>query len=144
MDRERLLKHLVFLMFFIFIADLLAKQFYWYFSIWYFDMFIHFLGGLWVGLFFIWFFSIKDLPILKLSLEKPDFKLIGKTLLFVLLFGILWELFEIYTHNYISHDPFSILDTVSDIFFDLAGGTFATFYFFKIIMPINESELQLR
>jgi hypothetical protein len=143
MDREKLLKHLVFLMFFIFTADILAQKLHWYFSIWYFDMLMHFGGGFWVGLFFIWFFSIKDLPIFQLSLEKINFKLILKALLFVLFFGILWEFFEIYSHNYIGGDLFNTLDTLSDVFFDLAGGTFAVFYFFKKIMKTEESKLQL-
>ena len=144
MDRKKLLKFLVYLMLLIFIANSLALKFYWYFSIWYFDMLMHFLGGLWEGLFFIWFFSIVDFPFLKLSPSVVDFKLIYKTVSFVLLIGILWEFFEFFTNNYIGHDPFNILDTISDIFFDLAGGTFSIFYFFfyfKKITPIKESEV---
>ena len=95
-----------------------------------------------MGLFFIWFFSIKDLPIFQLSLEKADFKLIMKTILFVLSFGILWEFFEIFTHNYIAHDPFNILDTTSDIFFDLAGGVSAILYYLKNIIPVGENKVQ--
>ncbi|OGI46772.1 hypothetical protein A2121_00185 [Candidatus Nomurabacteria bacterium GWB1_40_6] len=131
MDRKKLVKHLVFLMFFIFIADILAQKLHWYFSIWWFDMLMHFGGGFWVGLFFIWFFSIKDLPIFQLSFEKIDFKLILKVLLFVLFFGILWELFEVFVHNYIAQDPFSVLDTTSDIFFDFGGGLCAILYLWK-------------
>ena len=142
MDRKKLIKHLVFLMFFIFIADIIAQKLHWYFSIWWFDMVMHFLGGFWVGLFFIWFFSIKDLPIFQLSLEKADFKLIMKTILFVLSFGILWEFFEIFTHNYIAHDPFNILDTTSDIFFDLAGGVSAILYYLKNIIHVGENKVQ--
>jgi hypothetical protein len=142
MDREKLLKHLVFLMFFIFIADIIAQKLHWYFSIWYFDMLMHFGGGFWVGLFFIWFFSIKDLPFFRLSFEKIDFKLILKILLFVLFFGILWEFFEIYSHNYIGGDPFNTLDTLSDVFFDLSGGLFAMFYYLKRSSSIKENKVQ--
>src|SRR3989344_5487931 len=114
MDRKKLIKHLVFLMFFIFIADILAQKLHWYFS--------------------IWWFSIKDLPIFQLSFEKIDFKLILKVLLFVLFFGILWELFEVFVHNYIAQDPFNILDTTSDIFFDLSGGLCVIIY---ILVPLE-------
>ena len=144
MDRKKLLKSLVCLMFLIFIANSLALKFYWYFSIWWFDMFMHFLGGLWEGLFFIWFFSIINFPFLKLSLEVVDFRLIYKTILFVLLIGIFWEFFEFFANNYIGHDPFSILDTVSDVFFDLVGGAFSILYFFfyfKKITPIKENKV---
>jgi len=146
MDRKKLLKLIIYLMFFIFIANLLAQKFYWYSSIWYFDMIMHFLGGVWQGLFFIWFFSINDLPLFRLSLDAIDFKLIYKTILFVLLIGVLWEFFEFFTNNYVGHDPFNTLDTISDIFFDLAGGAFAVFYFLfylsKKIMPVVANKVQ--
>lgn len=128
-------------MFFIFIADILAQKLHWYFSIWWFDMAMHFGGGFWVGLFFIWFFSIKDLPIFKLSLEKADFKLVLKTILFVLSFGILWEFFEIFTHNYIAQDPFNMLDTTSDVFFDLGGGLCAILY---ILVPLENQRTSIK
>jgi hypothetical protein len=66
--------------------------------------------------------------------------------LFVLILGILWELFEVLTHNYIARDLFNTLDTVSDLFFDLAGGAFAVFYFLfylsKKIMPVVANKVQ--
>jgi hypothetical protein len=146
MDRKKLLKILFYLMFLIFIANFLTLKFYWYSSIWWLDMPMHFLGGFWEGLFFIWFFSIVDFPFLKLSLDMMDFKLVYKTVLFVLLIGILWEFFEFFVNNYIGHDLFNTLDTISDIFFDLVGGTFAVFYFFfyfskkiKRIMPTEKN-----
>jgi len=128
-------------MFFIFIANNVALQFYWYYSIWWFDIVMHFLGGFWEGLFFIWFFSIKDLPLLKSPLNLNDPKLAFKTILFVLLIGVLYEVFEFFVHNNIGRDPFDVLDTVLDIFFDLSGGAFTVWYFFKRIMSVKENTL---
>jgi len=107
-------------------------------------MVLHFLGGFWQGLLFIWFFSIKDLPLLKPSLDPNDPKLIYKTIFFVLLIGLLWELFEFYTNNYIVGYPFDRIDTISDLFLDLLGGVLVIIYFFKIIMPIGPNEVQSR
>ncbi len=124
-------------MFFIFIVDILARKFFWYYSIWYFDMVMHFFGGLWAGLFFVWFLSIKDLSFPEWSLgllSLSDYKIVYKTLLFVLIVGVLWEIFEIYANNYLGGDSFNILDTVSDVFFDLAGGATAVFYLLNRIM----------
>jgi hypothetical protein len=129
-------------MFFIFVADFIAQKFYLYTSIWYFDMFMHFGGGFWEGLLFLWFFPLLNLPFFHLSIEKIDLKLICKTISFVLMIGILWEVFEIYTHNYLGHDPFNILDTASDIFFDLAGGFMAVLYFVKRIMVFKENKVE--
>ena len=129
MDKKRHLKHLVLLMFFIFLADLVAKYFYWYSSLWYFDMIMHFLGGLWVGMFFIYvFLTRKELPMaLRFSL---------KIILLVLVVGVLWEFFEFYI-NVVSATTFEWRDTLSDVIFDLLGGLVSIFYFMRIIAPVS-------
>lgn len=123
MNREKLLKHLVSLMFFVFLLDFLAKQFHWYFSVWYFDMLMHFLGGFWVALFFLYVFYDRN----------PFLKKLLVVILGVLFIGILWEFFEIYL-NVISGEFFSISDTLSDIFFDLSGGLCAILYIWKRLL----------
>ena len=124
MDRKKLLTYLAFLIFFIFAVNYAAMKFYWYFSIWYFDMPMHFLGGFWLGLALIWLFSVKEL----------SFKIIFKIILGVFFIGILWELFEISIDKTITQNPFNILDTISDMCFDLAGGALSIIYFFKRIV----------
>jgi hypothetical protein len=145
MNRKKLLKHLVVLMFFIFITDLLARHFYWYFSIWYFDMIMHFLSGLWVGLFFLWFFHRQDLSEgADLGLERGSaIALIVKTLLFVIMIGGSWEVFEFFVNNHIGREAFNARDTISDIFFDLAGGAIAVLYFLRMIMSRKKNKVQL-
>jgi len=91
MDFKRLLIRLVSLIFFIFLLNYLAMKFYWYSSIWYLDMPMHFLGGVWLGLIFIWFFKLNEIRI----------KVILKIILCVLLVGILWEFFENIVNSYI-------------------------------------------
>jgi hypothetical protein len=89
---------------------------------------MHFLGGFWIGLLYFYIFPA----------ENKSFYLIFKILLFTLFIGIGWEVFEILFNNVIAVNPFDFSDTLSDIFFDLAGGGVSIFYFFKRIM------LQLR
>jgi hypothetical protein len=138
-DRKRLFKILTHLVISIFLVNCVAVRLYWYYSIWYFDMPMHFFGGLWVGLALIWFLSYKN------SSLELSFKLICQIILGVLLIGFLWEVFEILVNNIIAQNQFNTLDTISDIFFDLAGGTFAVFYFFfhslkiRRIMPTGEN-----
>jgi len=103
-------------------------QFHWYLSIWYFDMPMHFLGGLWLGLTFIWILKVKEI-----SLSS-----IIKISVFVFFVGILWELFEIIINETITGDSFDTLDTISDLSFDLTGGFIAMLYFIKRIMLIDE------
>ncbi len=126
MDRKKLLRRAAILVFFIFLLNSLASMFYWYSSIWWFDMPMHFLGGLWLGLIFIWFFKQTEINI----------KLIFKIILGVFLIGFLWEIFEIIVNNLTLKDTFNTLDTISDLCFDIAGGAFAIwrFYFLQKTM----------
>ncbi len=124
MDRKRFFIHLALLIFLIFVLNALAGKFYWYYSIWYFDMIMHFLGGLCLGLVFVWLFWGKEF----------SSKLIFKIILGVFLISVLWEIFEVIFNNLLAGDSFNFLDTISDIFCDLAGGVFAFFYFLKRIM----------
>lgn len=126
-NRKKLLIRITSLVFSIFILNFLAMKFHWYFSIWYFDMPMHILGGFWLGLVFFWFFQIKDLSFINIS----------KIILGLLLIGFLWEFFEISVDKIITEKSFSTLDSFSDICFDLVGGFFAIFYFKKRIMKKN-------
>ena len=136
MNKKSLLKHLVFMMFFIFLANFLILKFYWYSLIWYLDIVMHFLGGFWVGLFFLYVFFRK---------EQPSFTsgLFFKLLFITLLVGLLWELYE-FLLNIIAITPFNLNDTILDIFSSLLGSTVSVFYFLKIIMsaPLNKVQLK--
>lgn len=128
MDRKKLSKILVYLILLISIAHFIATKLYWYSSIWWFDMPMHFLGGFWIGLACIYLFPPKD------SSTTSILKI-----LFLLLFvGVGWEVFELLFNNYVAQNPFNTLDTISDIFFDLSGGAFAILYFFKRIKINSE------
>ena len=129
MDRKKLLRTVVFLIIFIFLANYLALKFYWYYSIWYSDMIMHFLGGLWIGLAVIYL----DPP------HKPSFLSVFRVTMFVLLLGVGWEVYELFAYNDIVHVSFNLLDTLSDIFFDLAGGLAAILYFFGKIMDVSQN-----
>ena len=133
MDRKSLAKRLIYLIFFIFLVNFLANKLYWYSSIWYFDMLMHTLGGFWVGLLYLYVFK----P------QKVSFRIVFKVILFILAIGIGWEVFEIMVNDVIARNPFNLLDTVSDIFFDLTGGISTVVYFYKKIMFAEGSGVQL-
>jgi hypothetical protein len=132
MDRKKLTKRLIFLIFFILVVNFLANTFYWYSSVWYFDMIMHFLGGFWIGLLAFYLFNF-------FGDQATFFRPIFKILLFVFFIGAGWEVFELLFYNYIAQNPFNIFDTFSDIFFDLSGGVLSVFYFLKRIMPAKEN-----
>ncbi|MEK7569536.1 MAG: hypothetical protein AAB500_01430 [Patescibacteria group bacterium] len=98
--------------FLILIINFAAMKFHWYYTIAWFDMPMHFLGGLWIG-FALFYFARGELSFVKF---------IG----WVLGIGVLWEVFELFNNHYFgTQDPFDLLDTLSDFLFDLLGGTAA-------------------
>ncbi|MDQ3076272.1 MAG: hypothetical protein M3Q34_04045 [bacterium] len=129
-NRKKLSMRLGFVTFFMYFLNTIAVKFYWYSSIWWFDMFMHFLGGVWVGLILLWVFPSK-------SLNKNYFM---KIILGILAVGLAWEVFEYIFYNTIAQNPFDLKDTISDIFFDMMGGVVSVFYFSKTIIHIKEIE----
>ncbi len=127
MNKKLLLKHLVSLMFFIFIANSLALKFYWYSLVWYFDIIMHTLGGMWVGMFFLYVFERREYKPLTIGLFL-------RVMACVLLVGLLWEMYEFYIFQHLSRNTFDLTDTLSDVGFDLLGGALSGLYFLKIIM----------
>lgn len=126
-NNKKLLIRIASLVFFIFILNLLAMKFHWYFSIWWLDMPMHLLGSFWLGLSFIWFLKIKDLSLFNIL----------KIILGVLFIGFFWELFEISVDKIITKKSFNALDSFSDICFDLVGAFISIFYFAKRIIIKN-------
>ncbi len=129
MDRKKFYTRTAMLLFLIFILNSLAEKYHLYYSVWYFDMMMHFLGGLWLGLFAIWFLATSDFSI----------KSVLNIAIGVLLIGISWEIFEFIFLNMYAKISFDLMDTVSDIFFDLSGGFTAIVYFFTRIVRTNKN-----
>ena len=109
----------------------ISHDYLWY-VLW-FSAIAHFLGGVWAALFAVWAQSVLGFP-----------RNLTGTVAAAFVIGILWELFEFYTNNYIVGYPFDRIDTISDLFLDLLGGVLVIIYFFKIIMPIRPNEVQSR
>lgn len=121
MDRKRLFHTVSGLIIFIFFANALANKFYWYSSIWYFDIVMHFLGGFAVGLLALYLTRTEEI-------SKP---VVLRVMLAVVLVGLGWEIFELVVDKVISRNVLNILDSSADLFFDSAGGLAAVFYYVK-------------
>lgn len=77
-----------------------------------------------------------------LAPKAVSLQLILKTLSVVILVGVGWEIFEALVDSAISRNGFNFLDTSSDIFFDVAGGIVAIFYYMKNIVRITPNRIQ--
>jgi len=92
---------------------------------WWFDMMMHFLGGFFLSLVIVfvvekYFSEFKDL-------KRP-------LLFFMALVGIMaiaWEFYELFIDIYFGSDEIHLLDSLSDICFDLAGGALGLLYIIK-------------
>jgi hypothetical protein len=124
--RNKLLNRTALLIFIIFGVNVIAGKFYWYSTIWWFDMPMHFLGGIWLGLASVWvyFFRRKgDMPRITVS------KIVRIALVTSLVVGFGWELYEYAVQMIIpGAEIASPLDSLSDLFFDTAGGLVAALY----------------
>ena len=76
---------------------------------WWYDIMLHFLGGLWVALMFQW-----------LAARQKATVLIIPTLLAVCLVGVAWEIFEILIGS--PREANFAFDTSLDILMDVIGG----------------------
>ncbi len=124
LSRKKVFGLVSFLIFIIFFLNFSANKFYWYSSIWWFDLMMHFLGGLWLGLFFVWY-DYKNF--VQLYFNKKNFL---HLIYFVLFIGIAWEVYEILVNIIFAQNPFDFIDTFTDVVADTLGGIVA-FVFLK-------------
>lgn len=110
---KMMLQLIWFLLFFTIIANLFGL--FWIF--WWFDMPMHFLGGLFVG--FLVLYSIPKHFYMQNNRAFLTFLLVS----FVI--GLGWEFFEVSMDVLFKSTHTNWLDSLSDLGFDLAGSTFA-------------------
>jgi len=112
------------------ILQILASIFSWYEKFAFFDVIMHFLGGLWATSFITYIASrYQGFYFLR---EKNIINFVNMVAL-VLFLGVLWEFFE-FGLEYFSGHLFTLsqrdyyTDTLSDIFFDMVGAIFGTLF----------------
>jgi hypothetical protein len=114
---------------FIFLAHIFAILTSAYWSIWWYDDVLHFVGGLGLGVFAIWL--IYDSKLLK-PLDWPFFFTAVIITSFAVFGGVLWEFFEFLFDKFIGYKSYADIaqlgleDTMADLFFDLLGGLSST------------------
>ncbi len=125
--RKQILSILATLIIFVAIINFIAMKAMWYYIFWYFDMPMHFLGGVVVMLLvgYIFYRAISRYSMLPVS----------AIMLAVLIIGVGWEVFEYLVNNVYAGQVWNKLDTVSDICFDMAGGIMGLFIIKDSLKP---------
>ncbi len=103
-----------------------AVYFYLYWTVWWFDIVMHVLGGLVAGL-----IAGEMLPFSRESRGG----LLAVQLVTVLLIGIAWELYEYGTGMTFAGPGQYVLDTTLDLFSDVVGGMVAYLAVFSKHIP---------
>lgn len=93
------------------------------------DMVMHTLGGLLISFFVISLLFVRELFGFA---HKHHGMVILTTLSMVLLVGLGWELFEVF-FDLTAITRIDMIDTLSDLFFDLIGGSFGLWWYYVMI-----------
>jgi type IV secretory pathway TrbL component len=129
---KNLLKYACALVVFIWIINTLANKFYWYSAMWYFDIPMHIMGGIFLGLLFGAIFFKK-----LLILDTRDSLVI--ILLSVLIVGLGWEFFEYTVQAFLkgSLQIANLPDSIKDMAMDMLGGSLASIFVLKAVKRYN-------
>ncbi|MEO8637524.1 MAG: hypothetical protein ABI430_01325 [Candidatus Taylorbacteria bacterium] len=125
MIRETLLKQIFVLIVCIVVLHFSALVFYLYWSIWWYDEVVHYLGGVWIALASLWLFFFSGYVHLKANRSA---QILAMVVIFALTIGVLWELFEFLFGESFIVSNYEI-DTLSDLLMDIAGGLSGYLYF---------------
>jgi len=115
------------------VLHILATVFFWYWRIHWLDMAMHFSGGFWVGGMTLWFlcFGKHAHGGADLGSAKNHARLFFYAVFATLTIGILWEIFEFGSDMFAGREDYDMLDTLSDLAFDVFGAFFSAAYFIK-------------
>lgn len=110
---------LIFLFVLFAVSQFIFTPMYLYYEIWWLDIPMHILGGLGVAM----------LAFSSLKYQNKEISF-AKIILFVMIIGVLWEIYEYLMHIISLKDWNGILDTIKDLFDDFLGASLV--YFYKI------------
>lgn len=135
---KKLLRLACVTVFFVWLVNALANRFFWYSAMWWFDIPMHIMGGIFLG------FGAGALCFRRIMKLSPHDAFVT-LLLFVLVFGIGWEFFEYIVQAIIKGGPqlANIPDSIKDVFMDIVGGTLASFFVLRTIRRYNRAHASI-
>ncbi len=129
MIQTRLFKNTFTLLFIVGVLNYIAVYLYLYWTVWWFDMLVHFLAGTCVAMATVlayYFYNGRRIPVLYKSILLGIFGGI--------IIGVLWEAYELYFEIENIYDGLSyVLDTSSDLVLDTSGAILGGLYAHRIL-----------
>ena len=135
--KKQLLIFNIGLVFLIAVLNKIALNFFLYWRFWWFDILMHFLGGLWVGIIILWLYYYSGYIKRPIESKKYVFWL---SVISVIIVGLGWEIFEFiievdFSNNYVG-------DTLLDLIMDTIGAVVAFWVIIKARI-VEESKKNL-
>lgn len=127
MSRSRLLRVLVALISGIAVLHTVATVFSLYWTLWWYDMPLHFLGGVFITLLVLWVWFLSGYVVAPTA-TTPATRVFLFTVLWLIVIGIGWEAFERALGHTWSVEGYW-LDTGIDIALDIIGGAVGFLFF---------------
>ncbi len=121
MHKKPMFKEMFVTLLLIWVLHLLGIYLYLYWLFNWYDIVLHFLGGVWVSLIIIWILSI---------LEVQDKKMFFYVLLSIIIIGFSWEIFE-YLTGITGPTFIELIDTIKDLLNDTLGALIGFVYYTK-------------
>ncbi len=128
MKSRRLTYATVFLIFFIWGVNTIADAAHLYYLLWWFDIPMHMLGGLWVALTALVIYY--HTPWVRRKDRSTSF-VVAYALATTMVIGLLWEVFEFSVEHLVKLNDNGLLDTLKDLVDDLIGASVASIIFIK-------------
>ncbi len=128
MKATQLFKQAFILLLIIGFLDVLVQTFYLYWTLWWSDSLLHFLAGICVAMGSIsaWFILFDK--------EKNTLKILTIGMVWVILVGVVWEIFELHFGlTFLSDGIIYVRDTISDLIMDVSGGLLGIVYANKFL-----------
>lgn len=122
---NRFFKPSFLLMLIIVVLHWIGSLYSFYYILDWYDIMMHFLGGAWVAIFFLW---VSNTQYAKGLSRLNSF---ASLVAIVLVVGLLWEALEIYMAFTSFDEPRYWFDTPADLIMDLLGGMYAAFLYRK-------------
>jgi hypothetical protein len=111
----------------IFVIHTVAQIHFLYWKYWWFDMPMHFFGGVFLGFLAVYIYIF----IVKQKIFSIKIQWIVMILGFVFVVGLGWEVYEFFIDQSFTTRTPNYFDTISDLFFDLAGGCMSILFLIK-------------
>ena len=128
MIKTPLFKKAFTLLFVVGFLNYIAIKFYLYWTVWWFDMIVHFLAGVTIGL------AVVSVLFYKRNFSAENLlRALSMSVLAAIIIGLLWEIYElVFSITFLSDGAVYVRDTLSDIIMDMTGGFFGALYGFKL------------